>query len=66
MFSSTFLGRYTSGDVRLWDTRHWDSDASYFRPTHANTDITPKPHISHVQVNNMVAAAAFEDGKGGE
>lgn len=60
----TLLGRYTSGDVRLWDTHDWDSDASHLRPTHANTDVTPKPHISHVQVNSVVAAAAFEEGKG--
>ncbi|XP_076127189.1 F-box/WD repeat-containing protein 8 [Alosa pseudoharengus] len=53
---------YTSGDVRLWDTHHWDSEASYLRPTHANMDVTLKPHISHVQVNKIVAAAAFEDG----
>lgn len=65
---STSLCRYTSGGVRLWDTQHWDSGTSYFRPTHANTDVTDAPnlHISHVQVNKMVAAAAFEDGKEGK
>uniref|UniRef100_A0A3P8ZHW6 F-box/WD repeat-containing protein 8 n=1 Tax=Esox lucius TaxID=8010 RepID=A0A3P8ZHW6_ESOLU len=53
---------YTSGDVRLWDTLHWDSAASFLRPSPAMVDVTPRPHVSHVSVNDGVAAAAYDDG----
>lgn len=55
--------RYTSGDVRLWDTLHWDSTASYLKTNSLSANTDPRPHVSHVQVNNSVAAAAYEDGK---
>ncbi|XP_068594818.1 F-box/WD repeat-containing protein 8 [Brachionichthys hirsutus] len=53
---------YTSGDVRLWDTRHWDLTASYLKTNSLSALSEPRPHVSHVQVNNTVAAAAYEDG----
>lgn len=55
--------RYTSGDVRLWDTLHWDSTASYLRTNGLSANSDPRPYVSHVQVNSTVAAAAYEDGE---
>ncbi|XP_028270049.1 F-box/WD repeat-containing protein 8-like isoform X1 [Parambassis ranga] len=56
------LAGYTSGDVRLWDTLHWDSSASYLKANSLSANTEPRPHVSHVQVNGTVAAAAYEDG----
>lgn len=56
--------RYTSGDVRLWDTLHWDSSASYLKTNSLSANSDPRPHVRHVQVNSKVAAAAYEDGEG--
>ncbi|KAM9392739.1 F-box/WD repeat-containing protein 8 isoform 2-T2 [Pholidichthys leucotaenia] len=56
------LAGYTSGDVRLWDTLHWDSTASYLKANSLSATKDPRPHVSYVQVNSMVAAAAYEDG----
>lgn len=55
--------RYTSGDVRLWDTLHWDSTASYLKTNSLSANSDPRPYVSHVQVNSTVAAAAYEDGE---
>ncbi|XP_062237425.1 F-box/WD repeat-containing protein 8 [Platichthys flesus] len=59
--SFVFAG-YTSGDVRLWDTLHWDSNASYLKPNSLSANTEPRPHVLQVQVNSTVAAAAYEDG----
>ncbi|KAK2837988.1 hypothetical protein Q5P01_015200 [Channa striata] len=56
------LAGYTSGDVRLWDTLHWDSAASYLKTNSLSVNTEPRPHVSHVQVSATVAAAAYEDG----
>ncbi|XP_067377117.1 F-box/WD repeat-containing protein 8 isoform X2 [Channa argus] len=56
------LAGYTSGDVRLWDTLHWDSTASYLKMNCLSANTEPRPHVSHVQVSSTVAAAAYEDG----
>uniref|UniRef100_A0A674P8F4 F-box and WD repeat domain containing 8 n=1 Tax=Takifugu rubripes TaxID=31033 RepID=A0A674P8F4_TAKRU len=56
------LAGYTSGDVRLWDTLHWDSTASYLKTNGLSGNSDPRPFVTHVQVNNTVAAAAYEDG----
>lgn len=56
------IAGYTSGDVRLWDTLHWDSGASYLRPTHLAMGVATRPHVSQVSVNETVAAAAYDDG----
>lgn len=57
--------RYTSGDVRLWDTLHWDSSASYLKTSSSlGASWETKPAVSHVQVNGTVAAAAFHHGEG--
>uniref|UniRef100_A0A671QX35 F-box and WD repeat domain containing 8 n=1 Tax=Sinocyclocheilus anshuiensis TaxID=1608454 RepID=A0A671QX35_9TELE len=51
------IAGYTSGDVRLWDTLHWDK--SYLHPTHSIRDETPAPYVSHIHVNKTIATAAF-------
>ncbi|KAM4616093.1 F-box/WD repeat-containing protein 8 isoform 1-T1 [Polymixia lowei] len=56
------LAGYTSGDVRLWDTLHWDSAASYLKANGLSANSEPRPHVSHVQVNDTLAVAAYEDG----
>ncbi|XP_073322471.1 F-box/WD repeat-containing protein 8 [Pagrus major] len=56
------LAGYTSGDVRLWDTLHWDSTSSYLKTNSLSANSEPRPYVSHVQVNVTVAAAAYEDG----
>lgn len=55
--------RYTSGDVRLWDTLHWDSGASNLQPAHSIRDETPPPYVSLVRVTDAVACAAYENGE---
>ncbi|XP_012705102.3 F-box/WD repeat-containing protein 8 [Fundulus heteroclitus] len=56
------LAGYTSGDVRLWNTLHWDSTASYLKTNSLSANTHPRPHVSHVQINSTVAAASYEDG----
>ncbi|KAM9857737.1 F-box/WD repeat-containing protein 8 [Aulostomus maculatus] len=53
---------YTSGDVRLWHTLHWDLSASYLKTNSLSVNTNPRPHVLHVQVNGSVAAASYEDG----
>lgn len=53
---------YTSGDVRLWDTLHWDATSSFLKANSLSAHTSPRPHVSHVQVNATVAAAAYQDG----
>ncbi|XP_062307094.1 F-box/WD repeat-containing protein 8 [Osmerus eperlanus] len=52
---------YTSGDVRLWDTLHWDCGASYLRPRSLACTAAPRPQVTLVQVNRTLAAAAYLD-----
>lgn len=63
MWLDVLILRYTSGDVRLWDTLHWDSTASYLKANSLSANSDPRPYVSHVQVNSTVAAAAYEDGE---
>uniref|UniRef100_A0A3P9IFX6 F-box/WD repeat-containing protein 8 n=1 Tax=Oryzias latipes TaxID=8090 RepID=A0A3P9IFX6_ORYLA len=56
------LAGYTSGDVRLWDTLHWDATASFLKANSLSALTSPRPHVSLVQVNATVAAAAYQDG----
>uniref|UniRef100_A0A3P9NDZ0 F-box and WD repeat domain containing 8 n=1 Tax=Poecilia reticulata TaxID=8081 RepID=A0A3P9NDZ0_POERE len=56
------LAGYTSGDVRLWDTLHWDSTSSFLKTNSLSANTHPRPHVSHVQINSTVAAASYEDG----
>lgn len=57
------LSRYTSGDVRLWDTLHWESGALNLQPSHSIRAETTPPQINLVQVTDSVACAAYENGE---
>ncbi|XP_062445829.1 F-box/WD repeat-containing protein 8 [Rhea pennata] len=56
------IAGYTSGEVRLWDTRTWDYTAPILEPVHGPDDAGPPPHVSFVRINSSLAAAAYEDG----
>ncbi|GAA6074622.1 F-box/WD repeat-containing protein 8 isoform X1, partial [Tachysurus ichikawai] len=56
------LAGYTSGDVRLWDTLHWESGALNLQPSHSIRAETTPPQINLVQVTDSVACAAYENG----
>lgn len=63
MNNSLFFSRYTSGEVRLWDTRTWDYTAPILEPVHGPGDAGPQPRVSFVRINSSLAVAAYEDGK---
>ncbi|XP_074743742.1 F-box/WD repeat-containing protein 8 isoform X1 [Strix uralensis] len=56
------IAGYTSGEVRLWDTRTWDYTAPILEPVHGPGDAGPRPHVSFVRINSSLAVAAYEDG----
>ncbi|XP_075625455.1 F-box/WD repeat-containing protein 8 isoform X3 [Balearica regulorum gibbericeps] len=56
------IAGYTSGEVRLWDTRTWDYTAPILEPMHSPGDAGPQPHVSFVKINSSLAVAAYEDG----
>ncbi|XP_064024320.1 F-box/WD repeat-containing protein 8 isoform X1 [Pogoniulus pusillus] len=56
------IAGYTSGAVRLWDTRTWDYTAPILEAVHGPGDAGPQPHVSFVRINSSLAAAAYEDG----
>ncbi|KAK3514348.1 hypothetical protein QTP70_015876 [Hemibagrus guttatus] len=56
------IAGYTSGDVRLWDTLHWDSGALNLQPSHSIRAETSPPHVNLVRVTDTVACAAYENG----
>ncbi|XP_054852125.1 F-box/WD repeat-containing protein 8 [Eublepharis macularius] len=56
------IAGYTSGDVKLWDTRTWDYTAPVLEPEHGLADPGPRPHASFVRINNSLAVAAYNDG----
>ncbi|XP_058231586.1 F-box/WD repeat-containing protein 8 isoform X2 [Hemibagrus wyckioides] len=56
------IAGYTSGDVRLWDTLHWDSGALNLQPGHSIRAETSPPHVNLVRVTDTVACAAYENG----
>ncbi|KAM6377417.1 F-box/WD repeat-containing protein 8 isoform 2-T2 [Pluvialis apricaria] len=56
------IAGYTSGEVRLWDTRTWDYTAPILEPVHGPGDAGPQPRVSFVRINSALAVAAYEDG----
>ncbi|XP_061226517.1 F-box/WD repeat-containing protein 8 [Neopsephotus bourkii] len=56
------IAGYTSGEVRLWDTRTWDYTAPILEAVHGPGDAGPRPHVSFVRINSSLAVAAYEDG----
>lgn len=47
----------------MWDTLHWDATASFLKANSLSALTSPRPHVSLVQVNATVAAAAYQDGE---
>lgn len=58
-----FSSRYTSGDVRVWDTRTWDYVAPFLESESEEDDPGMQPYVSFVRINSSVAVAAYEDGE---
>ncbi|NWS99521.1 FBXW8 protein, partial [Mionectes macconnelli] len=56
------IAGYTSGEVRLWDTRTWDYTAPVLEAVQGPGDAGPRPHVSFVRINSSLAVAAHEDG----
>lgn len=63
--SVSFFSRYTSGDVRVWDTRTWDYIAPFLDSEYDEDEDEPgmQPYVSFVRINSSLAVAAYEDGK---
>ncbi|XP_039244414.1 F-box/WD repeat-containing protein 8 [Pipra filicauda] len=56
------IAGYTSGEVRLWDTRTWDYAAPLLEAMPGAGEAGPRPHVSFVRINSSLAVAAHEDG----
>ncbi|XP_053329250.1 F-box/WD repeat-containing protein 8 [Spea bombifrons] len=56
------IAGYTSGDVRLWDTRVSDNGASFLKSTRDTSDLGLNPQVSFVRINGSLAVVAYEDG----
>ncbi|NXC80773.1 FBXW8 protein, partial [Cercotrichas coryphoeus] len=54
--------RYSSGEVRLWDTRTWDYTAPVLAAVAGPAGAGALPHVSFVRINSSLAVAAYEDG----
>ncbi|XP_075034615.1 F-box/WD repeat-containing protein 8 [Mixophyes fleayi] len=61
-FDGVVLAGYTSGDVRLWDTRTMGLSESFLKPTHIADDSGPTHQVTFVRINKSLAVAAYEDG----
>lgn len=61
--SVSFFSRYTSGDVRVWDTRTWDYTAPFLESEFEEDEPGMQPYVSFVRINSSLAVAAYEDGK---
>ncbi|KAM4827516.1 F-box/WD repeat-containing protein 8 isoform 2-T4 [Thomomys bottae] len=53
---------YTSGDVRVWDTRTWDYMAPFLESECEEDEPGMQPYVSFVRINSSLAVAAYEDG----
>lgn len=58
------IAGYTSGDVRVWDTRTWDYIAPFLDSEYDEDEDEPgmQPYVSFVRINSSLAVAAYEDG----
>ncbi|XP_060641757.2 F-box/WD repeat-containing protein 8 [Anolis sagrei] len=56
------IAGYTSGDVKLWDTRTWDYTAPVLEPERGSAEPGPRPQASFVRINSSLAVAAYEGG----
>ncbi|XP_077417651.1 F-box/WD repeat-containing protein 8 [Vanacampus margaritifer] len=56
------LAGYSSGDVRLWNTLHWDLPSSHLKSNQLSALSEPRPPVTLVRVAGNVAAAAYRDG----
>ncbi|RMC06032.1 hypothetical protein DUI87_17577 [Hirundo rustica rustica] len=56
------MAGYTSGEVRLWDTRTWDYTAPVLAAVAGPGGAGAPPHVSFVRINSSLAVAAYEDG----
>ncbi|KAM5312978.1 F-box/WD repeat-containing protein 8 isoform 2-T2 [Glossophaga mutica] len=56
------IAGYTSGDVRVWDTRTWDYMAPFLDSEYEEDESGMQPYVSFVRINSSLAVAAYEDG----
>ncbi|XP_020669249.3 F-box/WD repeat-containing protein 8 [Pogona vitticeps] len=56
------IAGYTSGDVKLWDTRTWDYTTTVLEAEHESDELGFWPHVSFVRINSSLAVAAYGDG----
>ncbi|XP_058280752.1 F-box/WD repeat-containing protein 8 isoform X2 [Hylobates moloch] len=56
------IAGYTSGDVRVWDTRTWDYVAPFLESEDEEDEPGMQPNVSFVRINSSLAVAAYEDG----
>ncbi|XP_038008340.1 F-box/WD repeat-containing protein 8 isoform X2 [Motacilla alba alba] len=56
------MAGYSSGEVRLWDTRTWDYAAPVLAAVPGPAGAAALPHVSFVRINSSLAVAAHEDG----
>ncbi|XP_075389963.1 F-box/WD repeat-containing protein 8 [Tenrec ecaudatus] len=56
------IAGYTSGDVRVWDTRTWDYTAPFLESEYEEEEPGMQPYVSFVKINSALAVAAYEDG----
>lgn len=56
------IAGYTSGEVRVWDTRTWDYVAPFLESESEEEDPGMQPYVSFVRINSSLAVAAYEDG----
>lgn len=56
------IAGYTSGDVRVWDTRTWDYTAPFLESEYEEDEPGMQPYVSFVRINSSLAVAAYEDG----
>ncbi|XP_069816852.1 F-box/WD repeat-containing protein 8 isoform X2 [Dendropsophus ebraccatus] len=61
-YDGVVLAGYTSGDVRLWDTRTSRLPESFLETSHAADDSGQSHQVSSVQINKSLAVAVYDNG----